>query len=514
MALALILSAEVIVRKRSCLFVVVLTFGLGACGQGLISEVSLDDIVQHTIGSQSWTIEADRVTGLAGPILSGETVFYPNALELLGTLTVHLDAQGIWTTYQGERYAGILPYRLLHSSDTAGDGTPMQCLEVKDSYDNQVVERACSTRVGEFAALSDSAPNSETLMLQTAQAVTDKINVMLAGLNFSTRVKAPTLEQLLRAAEGIRSTSSVCQEVLRRCQKEYNDDVGDSTDHWSMAGKEAAGNIPKGRVKMAQLTCVAQAATCKMLDPNRDTTLGRQTFSTQPTLPPPESPAAQAAAEAAVKAAGSSAVDQVCSKGGDQGGSQVSPPSDLSPIDSGNTGGSASIPVSGCDSSPLVLDLAGDGLLLKPASAGTQFALLNPAEPVQVGWLAGSDDALLALDRNDNGLIDDGSELFGDASGYDGFAALARYDDNHDGTIDASDAIFDRLLLWRDNGDGRSQPDELMTLRSAGVRALSLRHSVGNERSAGNLLGLIGQATDDRGQTIPLYDVYFALHAH
>ncbi len=60
------------------------------------------------------------------------------------------------------------------------------------------------------------------------------------------------------------------------------------------------------------------------------------------------------------------------------------------------------------------------------------------------------DDTFLALDINNNGFIDNGSELFGDQSGYEnGFANLAAYDDNQDGIINNKDQIFNSLLMMR-----------------------------------------------------------------
>lgn len=76
----------------------------------------------------------------------------------------------------------------------------------------------------------------------------------------------------------------------------------------------------------------------------------------------------------------------------------------------------------------------------------------------------------LALDRNGNGRIDDGSELFGAASG-DGFADLARYDDDGNGWIDERDAVFSRLRVWTRDGSGK---DQLVGLQQQGVGALYL----------------------------------------
>ncbi|RDE18040.1 hypothetical protein DV711_18115 [Motiliproteus coralliicola] len=97
------------------------------------------------------------------------------------------------------------------------------------------------------------------------------------------------------------------------------------------------------------------------------------------------------------------------------------------------------------------------------------------------GWVA-ADDGLLVLDRNGNGTIDNGAELFGDSTlladgstAEHGFAALADLDQNGDGLVDAADAQFADLKVWRDlNSDGISQADELLTLAEAGVQSLSV----------------------------------------
>ncbi len=131
-----------------------------------------------------------------------------------------------------------------------------------------------------------------------------------------------------------------------------------------------------------------------------------------------------------------------------------------------------------CTSSPLVLDLDGDGIRLSNVDQGVAFDLLGTGDKVRSAWTDGR-DGLLALDRNGNGAIDGAAELFGNATGGaaypDGFAALTELDTNGDGAVDARDAAFDHLVVWIDrNRDGVSTPMELPTLREAGIRRLSV----------------------------------------
>ncbi|MGG2396507.1 hypothetical protein ACJRW5_06085 [Pseudomonas sp. SH1-B] len=121
---------------------------------------------------------------------------------------------------------------------------------------------------------------------------------------------------------------------------------------------------------------------------------------------------------------------------------------------------------------PLVLDLAGNGFSTSGLSRPVRFDLDADGRMDSISVPTG-DDALLALDRNGNGHIDDGRELFGDQHGAaNGFAELARFDDNGDGRINAADAVFDQLRLLRFDAQGRQQ---LQTLDQAGVSAIELQ---------------------------------------
>jgi hypothetical protein len=133
-------------------------------------------------------------------------------------------------------------------------------------------------------------------------------------------------------------------------------------------------------------------------------------------------------------------------------------------------------------SDPLVLDLNGDGVALTGYEDGAAFDINADGKTDKTAFVRG-DDAFLVLDRNGNGRIDNGSELFGDQNGaVNGFEELRKYDDNRDGVIDGRDAIFDSLRLLHDkNGDGNVELTEMSSLAEKGITSLNLHYS-GGER--------------------------------
>lgn len=172
---------------------------------------------------------------------------------------------------------------------------------------------------------------------------------------------------------------------------------------------------------------------------------------------------------------------------------------------------------------PLVVDLDEDGLETVGADPENPIYFDHDGDGVLTssGWVI-ADDGFLVLDRNENGAIDDGTELFGDSTplygggiASNGFEALGQEDTNADGKVDSSDVNWADLKVWRDlNQDGISQSAELFSLDGLGIVALNVASTSHSQVLAnGNRLADLGSyvtvdgLSGDMGQTSQTADI-------
>ncbi|HWM91862.1 MAG TPA: hypothetical protein VN493_13940 [Thermoanaerobaculia bacterium] len=175
---------------------------------------------------------------------------------------------------------------------------------------------------------------------------------------------------------------------------------------------------------------------------------------------------------------------------------------------------------------PILIDMENDGIHLTGLDDPVWFDVDADGDTDLMSWTDRS-EGLLALDRNGNGRIDDGSELFGNATrlingalALNGYLALAELDSwvfagNGDGRIDAADGAYEHLRLWTDrNHDGISQPTELVTLPSARILRIGLDYRRSNRTDRhGNEFRFLGTGWKEvhKGLMRPIltWDVFF-----
>ncbi|EAB8796467.1 calcium-binding protein, partial [Salmonella enterica subsp. enterica] len=193
-------------------------------------------------------------------------------------------------------------------------------------------------------------------------------------------------------------------------------------------------------------------------------------------------------------------------------------PLNMPPDISGNGAAGPDLSAAKNTSSPIIIDLDRDGIETLSPGEGVFFDHDNNDFSENTGWV-GKDDGLLVLDRDGNGMIDNGGELFGNNTvltngkpATNGYQALMELDDNHDGQLDSNDAVWQQLRVWKDsNSNGRVDAEELLTLEQAGVASVS----TGYQNSAfvdshGNAHKQTGNITYTDGTTGISADVWFS----
>ncbi|TGG91134.1 hypothetical protein E4656_17240 [Natronospirillum operosum] len=167
--------------------------------------------------------------------------------------------------------------------------------------------------------------------------------------------------------------------------------------------------------------------------------------------------------------------------------------------------------------SPIVLNLEGEAIDTTGLDEEIHFDLNGNGFREQTGWIT-PDQGFLVLDRNGDGIINDGTELFGNwtelgsgTTAANGFEALAEFDENGDGVIDAQDSIYSELRVWVDlDQDGVSDSGELFTLAELGIASISLEYSTSNHTDEhGNEFRQWGHFTTVDGIQRDAVDIWF-----
>jgi len=487
--------------KRTLLFV------LGIALVGCTGEIE--------VGPSTWTLTADPSHGLVDG-LHPEFGSYPNPREVDSIqVTLSLDGQLCAVSDEGAWCGG--PIQGIPYVVTATMLDDKTCLQVSDIYGNPVLRRcglptdftierppagcrASETSLGPCEVCIDDggtvtrntcAPGpantggcdtDDKALVLGISLFQDAFNNGLDRIGLPFHLIVPTsVDWLVNFDEGdINLNDPSCLDVFDYLDDEFSDDHP-GTDDYVFGDEAIAECLNRGRCRIGQLVTRSMAAACQAIP------VGCSIERVQ----------------LGIIGSGGYAVKAVCEDEPNDDADKVGVDGDDSDVVE-------------CVGSPLVIDLAGDGLSLTGPRRDAQFDLMG-AGPMTTGWIGGG-DALLALDIDGDGAITSGRELFGEATGGwapDGFAALARHDDNGDRVIDARDAIYRSLLAWIDDGAAVSQPNELVPLSTAGVVRIDLdAEQLDATDQFGNQLRLSGQATTRSGARAPVVDVWFRMGAN
>ncbi|HGG6556739.1 TPA: hypothetical protein ACJG76_004950, partial [Salmonella enterica subsp. diarizonae serovar 61:i:z] len=160
-------------------------------------------------------------------------------------------------------------------------------------------------------------------------------------------------------------------------------------------------------------------------------------------------------------------------------------------------------------SDPVVLDLNGDGVKTISKSSGIIFDHDGNFFAENTGWIS-PEDGLLVMDKNQDGKIDSGNELFGNNSllnngslAKNGYEALREYDENHDGVLDKNDSIWRQLKVWQDKNSNAVVDDgELLSLEQLKITSIRLDYeNINFTDSEGNKHLQKGLITYEDGHT-------------
>ena len=173
------------------------------------------------------------------------------------------------------------------------------------------------------------------------------------------------------------------------------------------------------------------------------------------------------------------------------------------------------------DIDPIIIDLNKNKITSTKLNNTTYFDHDNNNFKEASSWID-KGDAFLALDKNSNGLIDNGNELFGnhtisntsfkytDDKATNGYEALKAYDLNGDNVIDSKDEIYDKLLLWKDsNQNAITDKGELIKLKDSGIVSIDLNYKQTNIDEKGNTIKQSSTVTFEDGSTTLANDVWF-----